>query len=100
MKTVSSAHFGWSRLKVKATSSASSPEAVVFAAKIHGIQRGATIGFDDPAHGLAAHDEAVVPIPADVSGTLRRASACEFIHARIDCRLIGTVAAAHCMNQP
>src|SRR5437588_111998 len=45
MKTVSNAHFGWSRLKVKATSSASRPEAVVFAAKIDGIQREPMTGF-------------------------------------------------------
>jgi hypothetical protein len=45
MKTVSNAHFGWSRLNVKATSSARRLEAVVFAAKIDGIQREPMTGF-------------------------------------------------------
>src|SRR4051812_32628795 len=70
MKTVSSAHFGWSRLKVKAISSASRAEAVVFAAKIDGIQRGSTIGFADPASGSAPRDEAAAQIGTGVSGGL------------------------------
>jgi hypothetical protein len=36
MKTVSIAHFGWSRLKVNAIRRASSDDKVVLAAKIHG----------------------------------------------------------------
>src|SRR5260221_12952843 len=51
MKTVSAAHFGWSRSKVKAMRSASKAEIVVFVAKIHGVQRRSTI--DSAASRLA-----------------------------------------------
>jgi hypothetical protein len=44
-------------LNAKATSNASKPEAVVFAAKIQGIHLGQGTGFADPVTGSPPHGE-------------------------------------------
>src|SRR5271165_178452 len=91
MKTVSSAHFGWSRLKVKATNSASRPEAAVFAAKIQRIQRGPMSGFAGSVSGPALDIDAAPPSLDPVADDPRCASARELIHSRPEFRFVGTV---------
>src|SRR5258708_16002469 len=59
MKTVKSAHLGWSKLNTKAIRSASRPEAAVLDAKIAGIHLSGTIGragrsADEARNGEAA----------------------------------------------
>src|SRR4051812_32022368 len=78
MKTVSSAHFGWSRSKVKAIRRASSPEAVVFAAKIHGIHFGLDPRDANPTPSRRSRGSPV-RIPKALSGawiSVRELTAC------------------------